>query len=1045
MPLLNRNDSHHPDTTPQDGGRRYWRSLEELEKTPQFEELLQREFPQGASEMLSPFSRRAFLNLMGASVAFAGALTGCRRPRELVMPYAQQPEDLIPGIAQRYATSVERGGQVIGLLVEAHEGRPTKIEGLPEHPVNMGSADGITQALILELYDPDRSMWPLRGDVRASTQEFSAFFDQLSAEARQSGGEGLAILMQSTSSPSLIDLRRRVAAALPRATWHVWEPINEDRAREGARLAFGRPVVAQYDFEKADVVVSLDADFLASGRDHLRNARLWARRRRREGGHAAINKLFVAESNFSLTGVRADRRLRLPSSQAPLLLLALARALADAGVVPTTDVPQAIVPAVDAIDPAWVAEAAADLAGHLGRALIVAGPNLPPAAQAYVHLLNAVLAGDCAAYYEPADAEAPLAGESIRELAEAMHAGRVSSLVMLGGNPVYDAPADLDFAGALERVPVKVHFSLHVNETTALCTWHHPRAHFLESWGDLRATDGTISMVQPLIAPLYDGRTDSEVLARLAGIEGSAYSLLRSFHQGGRSDEAFDNTWRTILHDGLVAGSASSPLVLQPVGSAVVQAFAALEVQPVPTREALEVVFIEDPNIFDGRYANNGWLQETPDPVSRVTWDNCAYMNLETARQLGVKFEDVVRLSVDGHEVELPVWIIPGLADWTVVLHLGYGRRRAGRVGDGVGVDVYPLRRLAALHFATGARLTATGRRYPIACVQDHWAMEGRDLARIQDAPVTGDAAHATDDHHDGEAGHGDEEHGGGEHAALPLWKEHDYSERPQWAMVIDLNSCIGCNACMVACQAENNIPIVGKKHVIEGREMHWLRIDRYFVSDPQLAAQNPEASFSSPGFAVDSAEMVFQPMPCQHCETAPCEQVCPVAATTHSPDGINEMTYNRCIGTRYCSNNCPYKVRRFNFFNYHKPNGHSPIYDNLNKGDMDLVHMASNPNVTVRSRGVMEKCTFCIQRINRVRRDAKGEGRPIRDGEVQTACQQTCPTQAITFGDMLDPESQVAARRGDPGNYTLLDQLYTKPRTSYLPKLRYPREESRV
>jgi molybdopterin-containing oxidoreductase family iron-sulfur binding subunit len=1013
-------------------GKRYWRSLEHLEQTSQFETFLQREFPQGASEMLGPFSRRAFLNLMAASIGLAGAV-GCRRPRQTIMPYTRRPEDLLPGVAQHFATSMERDGQTIGLLVESHEGRPTKIEGLPEHPVNRGTADAMTQGEILQLYDPDRSAGPLNGGRRSTYEAFDRFFNTHAAKLRAEGGRGMAILAGRTASPSRHDLRERVAQILPQAAWHVWEPVDGDHALEGARLLTGKPCAACYDFGKADVVVALENDFLASGPDHLRHAREFIARRRGEGGNGVPSRMYAVEANFSLTGAKADHRRRMPVSQVERFALALSARLVDDMANRGTLAPEHPLVAAFArhkdpvFDAEWLDPMIADLLSHRGRALLVPGPALGPVVHAACMFVNAELGRECVRWHEPNDPAWTPAGDSLRALVDKMNQGSVQTLLILGGNPVYDAPAELDFDEALQKVPDSIHLGLYADETAETATWHVPRAHFLESWGDLRSTDGTLSFVQPLIAPLFDGRTDGELLAQLADLpERTAYDIVREFHRAGEPQEAFVARWRTMLHDGVVEGSARP--AAEPVLNvdALAVAVAEVSLKEAPTADALELVFLPDPNLHDGRYANNGWLQETPDPTSKVTWDNCAYLNLTTAAALGVTREDVIRLERDGRSVELPVWIQPGLADNVIVAHLGYGRRRAGRVGDGVGVDLYPLRTLEGLHYTGNVTLTKTGATYPIACVQDHWAMEGRDLVREK---VFGEAHVETHGH-----GNGAESH----HDAKSLWNEKIYTERPQWGMVIDLDGCIGCNACMVACQSENNVPVVGKKHVGEGREMHWLRIDRYFVAGDEGESVLHEPSLSDPGYAVDSAEMVFQPLPCQHCETAPCEQVCPVGATVHSPDGLNEMTYNRCIGTRYCLNNCPYKVRRFNFFDFHDA-PHNPTYEALDEHDKSLLHMAANPNVTVRSRGVMEKCTFCIQRINKARHRANIEDRPIRDGEARTACQQTCPTQAISFGDILDPDSRVTARRGHEDNYTLLDEIYTRPRTSYLPKMRHP------
>jgi molybdopterin-containing oxidoreductase family iron-sulfur binding subunit len=1075
---MSRLNEHRPRSAPEAGhsdeGRRYWRGLEALARSPQWQKAAAREFPEGASEMTNPVSRRAFLSLMGASVALAGGLAGCRRPEQPIYPYTKSPEDLLPGVTQHYATSAEIGGQVMGLIVESRDGRPIKIEGNPDHPSNRGTTDGMTQAAILELYDPDRSRRVLKRGRQvdatddAAMEAFNKFFDDMTAKARAERGRGLAILSGRCFSPSEMALRGHVAQALPEAKWIAWESASDDDDALARQWALGVDATVRHDFEKADVVVALDADFLASGPDRLMNARRFARRRRRESGQAAPNRLYVAEGAFSLTGAMADHRLRLAPSQAPALALALVAEMAKQGLL-SSDGPLGAVPSLasaktPAGSEAWIRRVVEDAKTSPGRAILLGGPSLPAPMQALLHAVNAIRGADCVEIYEslgkagqtPAPGlSAPLSMRSLPSPAD------IKTMLVLGGNPAYDAPGDVKFAEFMAKIPTTIHLSLYANETSALASWHCPRAHFLESWGDLRAGDGTVGMVQPLIEPLFKGKTDAELLARLGGMpDRRGYAIVRGYYQGRQAPDAFDPAWRAMLRSGIVPGTTQAPKRVAPsvekwvktVGRAKDVIF-----PDPPSAKFMEIVFLPDPNLYDGRFANNGWLQETPDPVSKVTWDNCAYMSLTTAKRLGAQAEDMVRIGTEsGSSIEIPAWIVPGMADWVVALHLGYGRRRAGRVGNGVGVDVGLLRATSSPWGSLRAKIAKTGRKCPIACVQNHWAMEGRDLAREIVAGVeTGAQAH-------GEAkakGAPESKDASEPKKDESLWREHDYGKRPQWGMTIDLASCIGCNACMVACQAENNVPIVGKRHVREGREMHWIRVDRYFTVDEDEARKAGErispddmakAALSDPGFAVDQARMVFQPMPCQHCENAPCEQVCPVGATTHGPEGLNEMAYNRCIGTRYCSNNCPFKVRRFNFFNYHEPadlferlGGHganNPLYEGLDKRDEDLLHMAANPDVTVRSRGVMEKCSFCVQRINRARHASKiGDRGPIPDGQVLTACQQACPTQAIAFGDIRDPASRVAAKKKAEGNYALLDDLNVKPRVSYLPRLRNP------
>ncbi len=989
-------------------GQRYWRSLDELENTPQFQEFLHREFPEGASEMLSPFSRRAFLNLMGASIALAGAVTGCRRPENKIVPYSKLPEDMIPGNPMFYATTIERGGSPVGLIVESHEGRPTKIEGNPEHPANLGGVDGQTQGAILELYDPDRSMQVLHNGEPSSLDAFSTITDQLTENLRPGQGEGLYVLGQISASPSFLDVRRRFLSKFPKASWHTWEPINEDNAHAGSNIIFGKPLRPIYDIEKADVILALDSDFLAGEAGWLANTRHFSRRRQVEDGPSQMNRLYAVEGVYSLTGAAADHRLRLPGSQAGRFLMAVAAEIFESQLSPPANDPlmqQLAEARKHPPEERWVTAVANDLITHRGRALVVPGPGQPPAVHALAQALNTLLGSDCIQYAPYPDAGFGASSESIAELTEAMRAGKVKTLVILGGNPVYDAPADLNFGGALDKVQIAIHLGLYANETARheAINWHVPRAHPLESWGDTLAADGTIGLTQPLIAPLFGGLTDAELVARLSGQEAvEGYEIVRGHHQGSQPLEEFLPRWEKALHDGIMPGQKSrmfTPASLETKNGALAQALSRSGIPAEPTIQSMELVFLPDPKLHDGRLANNGWLQEIPNPVTKIAWDNVAMMSKATADSLKVENERVVALELDGRSVELPAWITPGMADNVVGVHLGYGRRFEGRVAEGVGVDVYPLRACSALHLATGLKVTPTRRKFLLANTQDHWALEGRALVR--EADVETYREHPDVIKHMGVHG-------------PPIqspFQEHSYEESPQWGMSIDLSKCIGCNACMVACQAENNIPVVGKDRVREGREMHWIRLDRYYKG------------------SIDDPQMVFEPVPCQQCENAPCEQVCPVGATSHSPDGLNEQTYNRCVGTRYCLNNCPYKVRRFNFFNYHED-------------QPDLLKMASNPNVTVRMRGVMEKCTYCVQRIRRNGIQNKVNGTPYKDGDVRTACQSACPAEAIRFGDILDENSQVSRAKQQPRNYTLLEEINVKTRTSYLARLRNPNPE---
>ena len=968
-------------------GREFWRTLEDLAGADQLDAFVGREYPSQTHRLLDGTERREFLKLMGASLALAGLGSCTRQPREKILPYARTPEALVPGRPLYFASAMPWAGGALGVLVESHMGRPTKIEGNPDHPASLGTTDAITQAAVLELYDPARSrVVSHRG--RAST--WDAFLTALSGALAAVGsrrGAGLAVLTDTVTSPSLARELRALLADLPEARWHQWEPIHRDRARAGARLAFGEDLVARPRFADCDVVLSLEDDFLGPGPHNVRPIREFARRRTVRGGDTASNRLYVVESALSVTGANADHRLAIPSRDVEGFVRALARALG-------LDVPGG----TGSPDARWVAAVAKDLEAHRGRCAILAGEGQGAAVHALVHALNARLgnAGKTVDYFPPAAQESVDHTASIGELVAAMRAGAVEVLVVLGGNPAYTAPADLDFAGALGKARLRVHLGLDEDETSQLCDWHVNETHWLESWGDETASDGTASVVQPLIAPLYGGRSKLELVAALRGNAGSrGHELVRAHWQQalGLAGAEFERAWRRALHDGAVAGSARAP------SSPGLRDVARELPAPTATGAGVEVTFRPDPSVWDGRFANNGWLQELPKPLTKIVWDNAAHVSPELARELGVETGDVVAIEVGGRSVDLPVWVTPGQAARSIALTLGFGRRHSRGVGTGVGADVYRLRTSAAAWSASGANVRRTGARHELASTQGHDRMEGRDIVRV----ATVDRFRA--DPHLFDAGAHQAAHETSLFPVPPVDVTH------AWGMVVDLNACTACNACVVACQAENNVPVVGREEVARGREMHWLRIDRYY--------EGP----------AESPEVVFQPILCMHCETAPCEYVCPVAATSHSPEGLNEMTYNRCVGTRYCANNCPYKVRRFNFFLYAD-------------WATESLALQRNPDVTVRSRGVMEKCTYCVQRINGARLEAKKEGRKVRDGEVVTACQQVCPADAIVFGDLNDPESRVSRLKKEPHEYGLLTELNTRPRTTYLARLKNPNPE---
>jgi MoCo/4Fe-4S cofactor protein with predicted Tat translocation signal len=978
-------------------GRHYWKSLEELAVTPGFQDFLHREFPENASEWSDPEGRRDFLRVMGASIALAG-LTACtRQPKEKIVPYVKAPAEFVPGRPQFFATAVTEGGYAKGILVESHEGRPTKIEGNPDHPASLGATDATTQAAILGLYDPDRSQTVKNlGEIRSWSALVAAARAGLTAQ-KALGGAGLRILTETVTSPTLAGQIKALLAEYPQARWHQHEPTAPDHARAGALLAFGTPVEARYRLADADVILSLESDFLASGPAGVRLTREFAQRRRPEGGAAKMTRLYVVEGTPSQTGAAADHRLPVRSSE----IEGFARAVAAA-------VGVAAAGGAAGTHGAFVAALAADLKRAGSRALVVAGDSQPPAVHALAHAINAQLGavGTTVTFTAPIVADAGSQTDSLRALVQDMAAGKVDLLLILGGNPVYDAPVDLGFAAALDRVSLRIHAGLYEDETAARCQWHVALAHPLESWGDARAEGGLATIQQPLIAPLYGGKSVHEVLAAFsAQPDRSGYEIVREHWKTVLGEAGFEQRWLRAVHDGVVAGTEAP--------AAAVGGGAVPPPTPAAARSGLEIVFRADSTVGDGRGANNGWLQELPRSLTKLTWDNAVLMSPRTAERLGVGVgataggtentsagspADVVEVRYQGRNVTGPAWVLPGQPDDVVTVHLGFGRTRAGRVGNGVGFDAYALRTSDAPWFGQGAEVVKTGDRVYLACTQDHWSMEGR-------APVRSVTAEEYErDHHAiGAMGHKPARE-------LNMYPDHKY-EGHAWGMAIDLSSCVGCNACVVACQSENNIPVVGKDQVARGREMHWIRVDRYFEG------------------GVDNPAVHHQPIPCMHCEQAPCEVVCPVAATVHSDEGLNDMVYNRCVGTRYCSNNCPYKVRRFNFY----------LYQDWDTPSLKLLR---NPDVTVRSRGVMEKCTYCVQRIQRVKIDAKNQKRAIKDGEITPACAQACPAQSIVFGDVNDPQSAVSRLKALPRNYGVLEDLNTRPRTTYLGSVKNPNPE---
>jgi len=1139
-------------------GQKAWRSVDELADRAEFRDFVEREFPSGASELLST-SRRSFLQFMGASVALAGAATipGCRRPDEKILAYSKTvPEEVIPGKPLYYATSMPvLGGGAEGLLVETHEGRPTKIEGNPHHSVNRGRSTIFAQASILSIYDPDRLKMPMfdnpaRGPITATWDDFNAWAAQHYPMFERTQGLGLAVVVDKKTSPSRNNVRDAFLKRFPKATWVSYDATRSQSAIDGTAIAFGAPMHEHLSLDKAKVIAAFDRDFLASHDPaSLPNARAFASTRRVEKTTDGMSRLYAIESGFSLTGGQADHRLRLKPSDVARAAVELAKFM-----LPKLGASALIVDRVAKIDTgSWsdaqrkfIEETAKDLidTANRGAAVVLAGPSLP----AEVHVLFAAINQSLKSLgtivrYTPMDADLASDGRAaLKNLADQMRAGNIQSVVFIGTNPVFDAPGDADFAAALKNVKASVSLSVESTETAANCTWSLNMAHWLESWGDTLSLDGTIAPVQPMIAPLYEpAKSELEMLAMLAGIkrtDGSAkdgYEIVRDSWRSAmaiKDDASFEKAWRRALHDGVVNGSvapaASSELRI--ASTWLADGFAKAPWKNAG--EGLEAVF-QPGMLADGRFANVAWLQELPQFGTQVVWDNPALMSPATAIKLGIepahfsinnpnqiytkeKYPEarVAKFTVAGKSVEAAVWVLPGMADDTVIFTVGYGRSVSGRVGDGVGFNTYPLWSASAGAAVSGVKVEKTSATHFICSTQNHWSMESRtSIVRAVDLAAWhkhgADKADDKDEFYGtgtpinfaerlGELSHTpanlsiydnplNRSKGDADPAAIipgdpngPKYQQNTkpaFLTGPQWGMTIDLSTCTGCGTCTIACQAENNIPVVGKKEVAKGREMTWIRVDRYFVGD---MSKGDLENINEP------AAIYHQPVACVHCENAPCETVCPVNATVHGPEGINYMVYNRCIGTRYCANNCPYKVRRFNFFDYGvtKFNGdyagkelvekfapdrggitgsgkHNLINPNLipprlrDKLD-EISKMQKNPDVTVRSRGVMEKCTYCIQRLNFARIEAKlndlkdADGKTfVPDGFVQTACQQACPSEAIVFGDILDKSSKVSASRASGRSYLLLGYLNTRPRTSHLvlvknpnPALRKPVDE---
>jgi MoCo/4Fe-4S cofactor protein with predicted Tat translocation signal len=1048
--------------------RKYWRSLDELAETPEFRARLEREFPQGAAELeMDGVSRRSFLQLMGASTALAGlTLAGCRRPEKHLVPFTKSVEWAIPGKPLFYATSMPSRRGAIPLIVTTHDGRPTKIEGNPLHPLQSGGTDTFAQASILDLYDPDRSRFFLHRGQKADASEFDTFLGQLAGELKSKNGAGVAFLVEENNSPTRDRLRAQIESKFPLAKWCVYEPLGDDAAHEAAKTAFGDNIRVVPQIDKADVILAIDSDFLGCNEGGIDTVRAFSARRRVEKPGDKMNRLYVVENRLSVTGGMADHRLRCKASQIGVFAQELAREIAKLAKDQALEKIAAALPAprgAAKFTPAWIEECAKDLSAAGGSSLVLCGARQPAAVQLLVHAINSALGNLGKTVAGVQAGERPLTtGIGIQDLVKEIDGGKIQTLFILGGNPVYNTPTDLDFEKRMRTVPNVVRLGFYVDETSYdydLATknggpnvrWHVPAAHYLETWSDARTADGTYVSVQPMILPLYGGYSELDIFAMLLGQKKpEGPELVKDTFRAIAKPKDFDADWTAFLHNGFLKDSALPARTLffnAGTATPVIQQGAGAEIS-----DTIEVVLAASANVDDGRYGNNGWLQEMPEPVTKLTWDNAAYVSPKTGETLGLgeyKLRDEIdhrdyelfEISLGGNQkIEIPIVVAPGHADNSITIPLGYGRTILGdvspaievaRVATGAGVNAFVLRTTTAPYFALGASVKKTGRTYRLAITQHHWAMEGRALMR------------------EGTLERFNHEPTFAQTMAMDAEKPRTgnpslYSHPPfdlkknQWGMAIDLNACTGCQACILACQAENNTPIVGKEQVVNGREMHWMRLDRYYSGE------------------IAEPEMVVQPMLCQHCENAPCETVCPVNATVHSDDGLNVMAYNRCIGTRYCANNCPFKVRRFNFFDYHQrplTPVKLPILGEVAglkagplapKGSPETLKMQKNPNVTVRMRGVMEKCTFCVQRIQEARIASKvsaGQTDAVKvpTDAFKTACQQACPAEAIVFGDIKDENSKVAKLRKSPRGYRLLEYLNVETRIHYLARLRNP------
>ena len=987
-------------------GQAYWSSLESIAETDEFSELISREFPEQADQLSDSQSRRNFLKLMGASFAFGGLSACTIQPQEKIVPQVRAPEELIPGRPSYFASAYPDHGYAFGVVVESQMGRPVRIDGNISHPASLGGSKSVMQASILDLYDPDRAQTVTNAGRLSTPSVFWQQLDQRLKMHSEKNGKGLRLLTQTTTSPTEGGLLRAIEVKYPEFKWHHYEPHGNDRSKRGSEIAFGKQLSCDYDFTKAQVIVSFSSDFTSKGSTSARYSKHFAMTRKVRDGQSTMNRLYMAESSPTATGSMADHRWSMNSSAIEALAIQIAAEL---------DVPLSGNYVIEEALPLSAVQAIVeDLKAHKGNSILICGESCSPEVHALVHSINRELGnvGSTVFYRENAELGSLNQSDSFSDLITDMENGEVETLIILDGNPLFHAPVDSGFAEAFADIEFRAHLTSHVNETSRQCQWQVAASHYLEAWGDLRAFDGTVSIVQPLIQPLYKTVSRLEMLGFLAGKAGvSGLDLLKDHWEAHSLEANFAIFWRKTLHDGIMAGTQFPKLTPKLRKIPIPAGFGKLMEEDV-----VELQLLPDPMIDDGRFANNGWLQESPRPISLLTWDNAALVSPKTAKRLRLKKQRMADFRLGELSLKLPVWILPGQAENVITVYTGFGQNKLGRVANEAGFNAYLLSTTEHPTGNTGLEASATFEEYKLACTQDHSKMtdgyertDDLGTSTFEDRKLIRESTFVEykanpDFAHEGVHDPADD---------MTLYNREDHKwdgaeDKYAWGMVIDLSVCGGCNACAIACQSENNIPVVGKEQVLNGREMSWIRIDRYYKGE------------------IDNPRIVHQPVTCMHCENAPCEVVCPVAATVHSKEGLNSMIYNRCVGTRYCANNCPYKVRRFNFLQYADRESES-------------LKLQRNPNVTVRSRGVMEKCTYCVQRINQARIESKKSGIPIKDGQIKTACEQACPSDAIVFGNINDSESRVSKYKSNKLNYGILTDLNTRPRTTYLAAIRNP------